>query len=98
MMKIIIEGVKATARPGAKRAELDLTDAQTRIVWGTDVTTTKGTYCMCPREYNLTMKGVKYASPRVQRALNPTTEVKTTTLALYLTEEAGNERCRFIMA
>lgn len=93
MVRVTVENVKAMALPGRTRAELDLTNARTRVVWGTQVYNTTGLHDLGPREYNLIVKGIRYAQPRVQRALGH----GRASVTLYVGEEAGNEYCRFVI-
>lgn len=98
MVRITVENVKATALPGRTRAELDLTHARTRVVWGTEVYNTTGLQDLGPREYSLVTRAVRYAQPRVQRALAPAVGTAQATATIYVSEEAGNERCRFVLS
>lgn len=93
MVRVTVENVKAMALPGRTRAELDLTNARTRVVWGTETYNTTGLHDLGPREYNLVCRAVRYAQPRVQRALGQ----GTASMTLYVGEEAGNEYCRFAL-
>lgn len=93
MVRVTVENVKAVALPGRTRAELDLTNARTRVVWGTQVYNTAGLQDLGPREYNLVVRAVRYAQSRVQRALGQ----GTASVTLYVGEEAGNEYCRFAL-
>ena len=94
MVRITMENVRAFALPGRTRAELDLTHAKTSVVWGTETYNTTGLHDLGPREYNLVCKAVRYAQPRVQRAIGQ----GTASVTLYVSEEAGNEYCRFALS
>lgn len=98
MVRITVENVKAMALPGRTRAELDLTHARTRVVWGTETYNTTGLQDLGPREYNLVTKAVRYTQPRVQRALAPVVGAAQATATIYVSEEAGNEYCRFVLS
>lgn len=95
MVDVTVRNVKAVALPGRTRAELDLTNAQTHVRWGHGLQTynTAGLQGVEPRVFNLIVKAMRYAQPRVQRALGQ----GTASVTLYVGEEAGNEYCRFAL-
>ena len=97
MIDIMVKNVKAVVRPGKTRAELDLTDAHTRVSWGHGliVEESKGLYGTVPAAFNLIVKGVRYAQPRIVKALAPVQTPQERTVTLYINEEGGSERCRF---
>lgn len=97
MIDITVKNVRATILPGRARAELDLTHADTRVSWGhgLQVEESKGMYGVAPAAYNLIAKGVRYAQPRIVKALSPLGKSGEVYVTLYINEEGGNERCRF---
>ena len=95
MVDVTVENVKAMALPGKARAELDLTNAQTHVRWGNGIVryNTTGLQGVEPRVFNLIVKAMRYAQPRVQRALGH----GRASVTLYVSEEGGNEKCRFVI-
>lgn len=95
MVDVTVENVKAVALPGKARAELDLTNAKTHVRWGNGIVRydTTGIYDVEPRVFNLIIKGIRYAQPRVQRAIGQ----GGVSVTLYVGETAGNEYCRFVI-
>lgn len=97
MIDIMVKNVKVVVRPGRTRAELDLTDADTRVSWGHGLVVEqgKGLYGTVPAAFNLITRGVRYAQPRIVKALAPVQTPQERTATLYISEEGGSERCRF---
>lgn len=93
MVRVTVENVKAMALPGRTRAELDLTNARTRVTWGMQTYNTTGLQDVEPRVFNLIVKAMRYAQPRVQRALGH----GKASVTLYVSEHGGNETCRFVI-
>lgn len=93
MIDVTVENVKAMAVPGKARAELDLTHARTRVTWGMQTYNTTGLQDVEPRVFNLIVKAMRYAQPRVQRALGH----GRASVTLYVSEHGGNETCRFVI-
>ena len=93
MVRITMENVRALALPGKARAELDLTHARTRVTWGMQTYNTTGLQDVEPRVFNLIVKAMRYAQPRVQRALGH----GKASVTLYVSEHGGNETCRFVI-
>ena len=95
MIDVTVENVRAVALPGKVRAELDLTNAKTHVRWGNGIVRydTTGIYEVEPRVFNLIVKAMRYAQPRVQRALGH----GRASVTLYVSEEGGNEKCRFVI-
>lgn len=98
MIDITVKNIRATVFPGKTRAELDMTNAATRVSWGHGVVVeeTRGMYGVAPAAYNLIAKGVRYAQPRIVKALAPLGKSGDVYVTLYINEEGGNERCRFV--
>lgn len=93
MVRVTVENVRALALPGKTKAELDLTHARTRVAWGMQTYNTTGLQDVEPRVFNLIVKGIRYAQPRVQRALGQ----GRASVTLYVSEDNGNEHCRFVI-
>ena len=93
MVCITMENVRALALPGKARAGLDLTHARTRVTWGMQTYNTTGLQDVEPRVFNLIVKAMRYAQPRVQRALGH----GRASVTLYVSEHGGNETCRFVI-
>lgn len=95
MVDVTVENVKAVALPGKARAELDLTNAKTHVRWGNGIVRydTTGIYDVESRVFNLIVKGIRYAQPRVQRAIGQ----GRVNVTLYVSEEGGSEHCRFVI-
>ena len=93
MVRVTVENVRALALPGRTRAELDLTHARTRVTWGMQTYNTTGLQDVEPRVFNLIVKAMRYAQPRVQRALGH----GKASVTLYVSEHGGNETCRFVI-
>lgn len=93
MVDVTVENVRATALPGRVRAELDLTHARTSVTWGMQTYNTTGLQGVEPRVFNLVVKAMRYVQPRVQRALGQ----GRASVTLYVSEDNGNERCRFVI-
>lgn len=93
MVRVTVENVRALALPGRTRAELDLTHARTRVTWGMQTYNTTGLQDVEPRVFNLIVKAMRYAQPRVQRALGH----GRASVTLYVSEHGGNETCRFVI-
>lgn len=97
MIDIMVKNIRATVLPGTTRAELDLSNADTRVSWGHGLAVEegKGLCGTVPRACNLITKGIRYAQPRIVKALAPVQTPQERTVTLYISEEGGNERCRF---
>ena len=97
MIDIMVKNIRATVLPGKTRAQLDLTHADTRVSWGHGLVVEqgKGLYGTTPAAFNLITRGVRYAQPRIVKALAPVQTPQERTVTLYISEEGGSERCRF---